>query len=83
MPANVKSSRLIAAPPALVRASDEDLHAFLVGLPAPDFRTVADAKALRATSAADEGEGSVHSGGGSVFIVSAEVYKRAVKGHRY
>lgn len=83
MPANVSESRLIAAPPALVRVVDVDLGVFLAGLPPPDFLTVADTKALWAAEADDTGAGTAESSSGTAYVVSAEVYKRAVKGRRY
>jgi hypothetical protein len=67
---------------------DADATAFLEGLPEPDFRTVANPKALWATEATDRDEGSVIGGteswGGTIstWVVSAEALKR-VKAHRY
>ena len=83
MAANRYSTRLISAPPALVQTLDAGVEAFLSGLPEPDFRIVADPKALWATAATDRDEGSVIGGGTlTSWVVSAEALKR-VKTHRY
>lgn len=88
MAANRYSTKLIAAPPALVQTVDADVATFLSGLPEPDFRTVASPKALWATAATDRDEGSVIGGTESwagtisTWVVSAEALKR-VKAHRY
>jgi hypothetical protein len=83
MAANRYSTKLIAAPPALIQTLDGTVAAFLAGLPAPDFRIVANPKALWATEADDLAEGSVIGGGTlSTWVVSAETLKR-VKAHRY
>ena len=88
MASNRYMTKLIAAPPALVQVVDADATAFLAGLPEPDFRTVANPKALWATAATDRDEGSVIGGTESwagtisTYVVSAEALKR-VKAHRY
>lgn len=88
MAANRYKTQLISAPPALITTPDGDVTAFLSGLPAPDFRTVADPKAIWATPADDRGEGSVIGGTESwagtlsSWVVSAEALKR-VKTYRY
>ena len=83
MAANRYSTKLIAAPPALIQTLDGSVAAFLSGLPQPDFRVVANPKALWATPADDRDEGSVIGGGTlSTWVVSAETLKR-VKAHRY
>lgn len=83
---NVQKARPIAGDPWIVQTVDPSLNAFLSGLPAPDFETVADTKALWATAAdfADEGSILVGGGGGTLssYVVSAETYKR-VKAYRY
>jgi len=83
MASNRYSVKLIAAPPALIQVLGGPAATFLSGLPEPDFRIVANPKAVWATPVTAEGEGSVVAGGTiSSYVVSAEALKR-VKAHRY
>lgn len=84
--ARIYRSRPIPADPWVIQTIDGEASAFLAGLPAPDFRILADPKALWATAVDDTDEGSIVVGGGggtvATFVVSAEAHKR-LKAHRF
>lgn len=79
-------ARPIAAHAWIVQTIDPDVDAYLQGLPAPDFRTVADTKAQWAVAANDSDEGSIVVGGGGgsarAYVVSKEAHTRA-RTHRF
>lgn len=66
--------RWIPAPPALVSSTSPDVHAFLVGLPAPNFSNTPLPRGLWAVVAGHaEGTASV---AGTAWVVSAEAFRR-------
>lgn len=70
----------IASSPAFVASVDDAVHAFLSGLPAPDFNTTPNQKALWAVVAsAPEGTASP---AGSAWVVSGETLRR-LRAHRF
>lgn len=79
-------ARPIPAEPWFVQTIDPETDAYIQGLPVPNFRTVADSKALWAAPAdeADEGSIVVGGGGGSArsYVVSAAAHRR-IKAHRF
>lgn len=78
---NVKRAFQVAAQPWIVVTTDNNLHAFLLGLNgagASDLATTEETLALWAVNVPHTGDGE----GGSAYVVSAEAYKR-VQARRY